>query len=142
MGVLTDIVIADGAEAVLRASVPSEAFPGIDAKGVDVVKLDLLRAILSESVWDAASVRDFAVLAQEDEREGPWVFAVPADLVEALADLHGHERKRAAESWAEIEEFKLDGWKRSEVRMLLDALCGLAERARNEGKQLLMWVCL
>ncbi len=142
MGVLTDIVIADDAEAVLRASVPSEAFPGIDAKGVDVTKLDLLRAILSDSEWDAASVRDFAVLAQEDEQDGPWVFAIPTDLVQAMAGLDGRERKRIAESWAEIEEFKLDGWKRSDVRMLLDALCGLAERAREQGKRLMMWVCL
>lgn len=142
MGVLTDIVIADDAEAVLQSSVPSEAFPGIDAKGVDVVKLDLLRTILADREWDAATVRDFALLAQEGEQEGPWVFAIPTDVVEALAALDGRERKRVAESWAEIEEFQLDGWKRSEVRMLLDALCGLAERAQTEGKQLMMWVCL
>jgi hypothetical protein len=64
MGVLTDIVIADDAKAVLQASVAHEAFPGIDAEGLDVTKLDLLRAILFDTQWDAASVRDFAVLAR------------------------------------------------------------------------------
>ena len=113
MGVLTDVVIADEgeAEAVATERVPAKRWRGIDAKGIDQVKLATLWARLAQRGLDVESIvkltTDFAALFEVSE-EGPWVFRIPRPLVELLADLDDQGAVTTAVEWASTEEFMLD----------------------------------
>jgi hypothetical protein len=141
MGVLTDIVVAHAAEAenVLRADVPSEAFDGIDANGIDHVKLGTLWELLSGKSDAVDEVVQMPLLAG-DEEDGPWVFQIPPALVASLAALDDGAIESTASAWARTEEF-LD-WHPSDVVTVLRELCGAAQRATAQAKDLLMWNCL
>ncbi len=73
MGVLTDVVIADEgeAEAVATERVPAKRWRGIDAKGIDQVKLATLWARLAQRGLDVESIvkltTDFATLFEVSE---------------------------------------------------------------------------
>src|SRR5258708_36748009 len=88
MGVLTDLIIADIAQAksVAASLAPAKEFAGLDAKGIDPVKLCQLKALLLAKPYDGAWVGEFRFLAG-DEDEGPWVMIVPGDLVPAIPAL-------------------------------------------------------
>src|SRR2546425_12099398 len=60
MGVLTDVVIAgrDEAQKIGESNVPSKEFPGIDAKGIDQVKIGTLYAILTRTKYDPGFMID------------------------------------------------------------------------------------
>lgn len=147
MGVLTDVVIADEgeAEAVATERVPAKRWRGIDAKGIDQVKLATLWARLAQRGLDVESIvklaTDFATLFEVSE-EGPWVFRIPGRLVELLADLDDQHAATTAVAWASTEEFVLDRWDSGAVRSILDELRSLAREARAKKKSLLMWMSL
>lgn len=143
MGVLTDIVVASEAEAgaVGRASVPSQQWPGMDAKGIDQIKLGMLLSLLSGEPYRDSLVDEFTFLWEQSD-DGPWVYRIPPCLVDRLSQLQGPELQRVAQEWARIEEFRLVNWKPADVEAVLRALVGLAEQARSQGKDLLMWMCL
>jgi hypothetical protein len=142
MGVLTDIVVVDSeqAEDVLNAQVPSESFPGFDAKGLDQIKLASLRAILTNEDYDAAWAEHIPLVAGEDNSEGPWVYELPEDIVATLADLPEADEPRVAADWAATDE--LADWSPELVRDMLHELARCARRAALANKRLLMWVCL
>lgn len=142
MGVLTDIVIADHSEGQQLAehSVPSKTWEGIDAKGIDPVKLGTLVAILSKVEYQDEIIDEFELLASGSDDEGPWVMTTPSSLVDLLtsaADLDS-----VAERWAQTEEFQLDQWSVSQVRETLGELAQLAVKAQEKGKPLIMWMSL
>src|SRR5690242_6358615 len=87
-GLATALVMADEREAraVAEDPAPCRRWPGVDAKGLDQVKLALLWALLDEQPFRDESVLEFAPLAEVSE-DGPWVFRVPPPLVAALAAL-------------------------------------------------------
>lgn len=143
MGVLTDIVIADDREAasVVAAAVPSRQWQGMDAKGIDQVKLSTLWALLADREFSVESVEEFATLAEESE-DGPWVFRVPRPLLDLLAQLDTEQAHAKARAWAATEEFTLDRWKGEDVERILDELRALAREAAAQNKSLLMWMSL
>lgn len=141
--VTTQIVMADEREAAELAedASPCGRWPGIDAPGVDQVKLAML--------WDLVSAEDggdhrldaFAPL-EEVSPDGPWVFRVPAPLVAALAALEVARAAEVASAWAATDELQVDGWEPEDVRQLLDGLRGVARAAGAARKPLLMRVSL
>ncbi len=143
MGVLTDIVVADSSEAiaVAQSSVPSRDWEGIDAKGIEHVKLAQLSAILRDESYDPDFVTQIEDLAEVSE-EGPWVFRLPQDFVHRLASLSEDQTPVVAEKWAKTEEFILDGWAASDVASVLSDLHRVAEIACSRDKALLMWMSL
>jgi hypothetical protein len=142
MGVLTDIVVVDAEQAqdVLHAEVPSEAFPGFDAKGLDQIKLAVLRALLTGEEYDEEWVDNIPLVAGDEAGDGPWVFQLPDDIVAALADVPAADEAAIAAEWAESEEFA--GWDGETVTGMLHELAALARRAGEANKKLLMWICL
>lgn len=143
MGVLTDFVIAhaEDAQRVGDSDCPSEDFGGLDAKGIDVVKLGTLHAILNGTEYDPTF--DCPLLYSPSE-DGPWVFQVPEDLVHQLANASDTDLPRVAEVWASTEEFcpPYGNWSSEEVRQVLEELAALCRKAVAEGKELLMWASL
>lgn len=146
MGVLTDFVVVprDAAEAVGQSHCPYEEFDGIDAKGMDTVKLAILDAVLTDAAFDPRFMSADACLYGVGQTGGPWVFEVPAALVSRLAALEGATLTRAGEAWAASEEFspEFEDWPTEAVHQKLEQLVALAQRAIAQKKSLLMWMSL
>lgn len=141
---LTDFVVANRADAqlVCDSTCPSEEFLGMDAKGIDTVKLGTLNAILTGTEFDPQFVsRDELATGGED---GPWVFEVPTDFVHRLAVLDAEQLRAAAVQWAKTEEFSSEycNWSPEEVHQMLQDLTRLSVRAVAERKSVLMWMSL
>ena len=141
---LTDFVIADrdDAQRVCDSVSPCEEFKGMDAKGIDPVKLGTLYAILA----DTEDVPDFA----DDEflcdggEEGPWVMEVPTELVLRLVKLDATQIGAAATKWAKTEEFSSEyaNWPPDLVHDVLSDLAKLCAQAVAAKKSVLMWMAL
>ena len=141
---LTEFVVADRSDAqrVCDSVSPSKEFEGIDAKGIDPVKLGTLYAILADTEY----VPDFA----DDEplcdggEEGPWVMEVPKDLVLWLAKLDANQIGAAATMWANTEEFSsdYDDWPPESVHEVLSDFAKLCAQAVAANKSVLMWMSL
>jgi hypothetical protein len=91
MGVLTDFVVADrnDSQRVCDAACPSEEFSGLDAKGIDIVKLGTLYAVMTDTEFGPSFISVDPLATGGDE--GPWVVEVPPDLVQRLAKLDARD---------------------------------------------------
>jgi hypothetical protein len=144
MGVLTDFVVMDrlDAQRVCESDCPCRDFAGMDAKGIDTVKLGTLYAVLTGKEFDPLFMMGGSLCSGGEE--GPWVFEVPTDLVRRLVDLTAKQLQSVAAKWAATEEFspKYDHWPAEAVRQILEELAALCTRAVSEKKEVLMWMCL
>ena len=143
MGVLTDIVAVDRrlSRRVFKSACPAREFDGLDARGIDQVKLGTLRAVLTGGEYDPSFMSGSLHSGGED---GPWVFEVPEDLVRRLAALTAGQLAAAGTKWAAAEEFSPEyaDWPAEAVQQVLTALAGLCKRAVRENKPVLMWMSL
>lgn len=143
MGVLSDFVVAGLADAprVCASNRPGHDFAGLDARGIDTVKLATLHAILTGGEVDPSFMSDTLCSSGDD---GPWVFEVPTDLVQRLAQLDAPERGAVGAAWASTEEFspRYDDWPAEAVQQVLEDLAALCRRTAAEGEALLLWMCL
>src|SRR5262245_42105299 len=96
MGVLSDIVIADKSEAkaVGASRNPTAQWEGAAWKTIDPVKLGKLWSILKSEPLELervmAKVRQIQLLHEASD-DGPWVYLLPDQLRDALADLSNYE---------------------------------------------------
>ena len=146
MGVLTDFVVANPADAerVGSSAGPGRDFGGMEAKGIDIVKLGRLHAILAGEPYDLSFHGPSSALRYAVGDEGPWVFEVPSNLVERLAGLNAGDLHSVAIAWAQTEEFssKYGRWSPEAVHAVLGEFASLCHRAVAERKAILMWMCL
>jgi hypothetical protein len=142
VGALTDFVVADRGDArrICDSHNPSQEFGGLDAKGIDTVKLGELHALLRGGEFDPAIHETIC----DGGAEGPWVFEVPPDLVQRLAGLTPAELEEVGRKWATAEVFspRYDNWPAERVQQQLGDLAALCRQAAGEGKSVLMWMCL
>lgn len=143
MGVLTDLIVAYESEAgaVAESESPLRDWPGIDAKGIDHVKLGKLLSILTSEPYSNSLVGEFRQIAELSD-DGPWVFRLPRGLVLALSKMNEAELGRISVQWSAVEEFDRSGYDLATVTELLAALRELSKTAMAEGKDVLMWMCL
>ena len=147
MGILTDLVIADvaDAEAVLDAPTHTPKWKAIEAKGVETIKLSTLAFILEGKPLDIEPVvefsKGFTQLASAGD-EGPWVFLVPATLTVNLAKVSDANMPKVVDAWHLTEELQLDRWSKSDVSVLLKEMRGLAADSVKAGKPILLWMSL
>ncbi len=136
-------MIAEEREApsVATEAAPSRRWTGIDANGFDQVKLATLWALLAGQEFRDELVYEFTPL-HEVSTDGPWIFRVPAPLVQALAEVDDRRASEIVPAWAATEELELDGWDAEAVAPLLEGLRSLARSARAELKPVLMSVRL
>jgi hypothetical protein len=140
---VTDLVVADprDARAVAEDASPRARWSGLDAKGVDQVRLATLWALLAGREYRDELVLEFVPL-HEVSGDGPWVFRVPDALVALLAGVDEAGAARAAPAWAATDELALDGWDAEGAAALIAGLRDLAHGARAGGKPVLMRVSL
>jgi hypothetical protein len=147
MGILTELVIANVHEAedvardIAKDTDPNERRPGLDADGLDQVKLSTLRSIVTNQEYQDAWIDEFRFLAGNQE-EGPWVFAMPEALISALAASPEGRLKAVAKQWSRTEEVKMDEWSIEDVETRLKHLIALAKDAKRTKKSILMRVSL
>jgi hypothetical protein len=145
MGVLTDLVIGEKSDAqrVCDSNCPSEEFSGLDAKGIDSVKLGTLYEILTDTKLGDSSFMSGDILVSGGE-EGPWVMEVPPDLVKQLAALNAKQLAEVAKKWSKTEEFspKYDNWPPEMVHEVLQEIAKLCVKAVAARKGVLMWMSL
>lgn len=148
MGVLSELVIADemDAQAVGESDSPSRQWDGIAWKSIDQIKLSTLWVLLGGVPVDTDEVMQkldtFKLLFEESEN-GPWVFLIPRELRDRLAEMGSKELEdldQLTRSWATTDE--MQGWHQSEVVELIHDLSDLSERAKLDGKELLLWMSL
>lgn len=144
MGVLSDLILATEADARAVAETDSalRPWPWVDVKGIEHVKLGRLNAILTGEAFNQDFVRSMDRLAAEDPDSGPWVFRLPRDFVHRLAAVDDNRQRKVASLWAQSEEFVADTWGIDDVLAVLRAIIGLAQRARDSGPSLLLWMSL
>lgn len=144
MGVLTDFVVANRRDArrVCNAACPSKEFSGLDAKGIDPVKLATLYAVLTGTEFNPSLIGGDPLATGGDN--GPWVMEVPPDLVQRLAKLDADGVAAAAAKWARTEEFspEYDNWPAEAVHEVLADLAKLCAKAVGAKKSVLMWMSL
>lgn len=143
MGVLTDFIVADASDAQ-KLGDQRETFVGLEAKGIDQVRMGTLYALLTNSEYDRSflvSEESFIYTASDD---GPWVQAIPDDMVQRLAKMSPSERQRIGDDWYKTEEFnpKYSRWTREDVSWFLNEVQQMASRAIADSKTLFMWTCL
>lgn len=144
---LTDLIVATLEEApvILNSQGHANIWPTLEAKGMDQVKLASLRFILKgeppEDNLVIEYMKSFEAQADGGE-EGPWIAAIPEDLVHLLAMISASDTSTLATAWANTEEAKLDRWQAADVEPFLGELSAFAAGAVAQGKRLLLWVCL
>jgi hypothetical protein len=148
MGVLSELVIASRSEAasVAESESPTRTWQGVVWKGLDQIKLASVWCLLDSEPLQVDNVVEcsmqFELLAETTEN-GPWVFAVPSACRDKLAELSGDDEgeiQAVVRDWAATDE--LIDWDQSDVAELLQSIIQLADTAKLEGKDLLLWIDL
>jgi hypothetical protein len=146
MGVLTDIVLAGTNEAkkVEASDGPSREFPGIDAKGIDQVRMGTLYAILTSTEYDPGFMLDEESVIEPDDEDGPWVHIVPQEMVLLLSELTDADIPAVADQWSKTEEFEPEygAWSQEDILKFLEQIRGLSKKALTDNKTMYMWMCL
>ena len=152
MGILTDYFAApDDAQAGSAArrgpSSPDPltnqpVFPTVELKGIDpFVVLGTLAGLLTDRPYaEAKSDPRHGELVASAGDEGPWVVAVTAELVTALAAATPTDLDAVAVRWAATEE--LEGSDPADLAGALRRLATLCVRADDAGHRLYCWTSL
>ncbi|MBR7793704.1 hypothetical protein KDM87_13985 [Undibacterium sp. FT147W] len=143
MSLLTDILIAhpSEAEAISQDLAHHKAWPCLQLKGLDNIKLSALLSAL-DAEEPAQKLEGEELLVFNPDPEGPWVFALPEQLKDLLSRLPEADVPAVAERWASHEELKFEGWSGSDIQPVVSMLAEFALRAKAESKPLLLWMCL
>jgi hypothetical protein len=138
---LTDFFVADLADAAVVAIARPAArkWAAWFAKDLDKVKLARLWSAIHGTSEECLPATPLLHAHSDD---GPWVYEVPAPLVERLAALEDTDLQPVAAAWAEAEEFARDAWQTADVLEALSQLRMLCVQARAAGKALLSRVSL
>jgi hypothetical protein len=138
---LTDLVIGSSSDAERFAEPGSHLREThLQLKGLDNVKLGALLAALGY-VEEGEALEGERYLLKIVSDSGPWIFGLPDSLRDGLAGL-GANASLIAAKWLEHGEMKFEEWTISDVSAVLEMLSGLAKAAREQGKSLLLWMCL
>lgn len=141
MGVLTDLIVATPEEAavVSEAEARDPRWPRATVSGLDPVSLCTLWALMRGDEYRDEDV-DQISLAHEQSEEGPWVYQLPAGLVDMLATLDSERVAGICAEWARTDELR--GADPSDLARVLLRMRQLAEEARRKQSSILMWICL
>ncbi|MGZ2506082.1 hypothetical protein EHI47_38925 [Rhizobium leguminosarum] len=143
MAVLTDIVIASAndAPAIIAQWPGSKMWPGLQTTGLDgLVLADLAEALGQVNL--ARSIEDLDPSAFADEANGPWVYVLPNELRDHLANIDASDLDRVAQVWAEKEEASARGLTAQDAQRLLLEIQPLAAVARDGQKPMLLWISM
>lgn len=113
----------------------AELFPTVQYKGVDIVKLCTLQAIVAGSTFDdALAGYDKPVLISPNDEE-EQLYALPSALTKGLSSLAEDRLPDVAAKWAKTDELHLDEWSASDALEVIRALRSLARQAAESRVQ-------
>lgn len=146
MAVLTDILIAptQDAPAIIANWPGAKNWPGLQTTGLDALVLSDLAEALGQSALAIA----IAIAIEEldphsfKEANGPWLYVLPNDLRDHLANLKADDLGPIARIWSEQEEAIARGMTEDDAARLLLQIQSLATTARDDQKPMLLWVSL
>jgi hypothetical protein len=145
MGVLTDLIVADQAQAEEIGRTHSrKPFAAASVKGFDQIKGATLWCILNGE--DTTDINHVVGLSARFELlytagdDGPWVYRFPDEFIQLLTEMENDGFDELAAEWAKTEEFK--DYPLDDVRFYLETLYDTAASAEADGKSILMWICL
>ena len=124
MGMTTELLSSDNVHS---------QFPWIDIKGLDNVTLESLYTIVSRQSQEGS-----LMLISEGSPEGPWVFTLPIEFADLLADLKEKDIATVVAEWIKTEEMQSGGDLTAIVTERLNDIIELASKAKNQDKGLLM----
>jgi hypothetical protein len=143
MEFVTWVVAADEEElaGVAEAKSPLDAWSGIEAPGLDTVKLATLHALLTNDPLQAAlDLYEPALVDGADEEI--LVLRVAGSLLEALALLDEESLETIAGELAATEVYEEEGADPDELLSYLCSLAELAQLAESQGQALLVRIDL
>lgn len=129
----------EAAIAVIEAYGPDRAgFDVVFLKNVDpVVAIAKLEAFMTGCGYEEARQRPRSgQLLSSPDHEGAFVLSVSDTLADALVSTTQDDIASAAEAWSATDELRLDGMDAETATAVVEALAGLAKRARADGLRL------
>jgi hypothetical protein len=143
MEFLTWVVAADeeALAEVAAAKSPLDAWSGIEAPGLDTVRLATLHTLLTDETLQAALDRyEPALVGGADEEI--LVLRVAGSLLEALATLDDESLETVAGELAATEVYEEEDADPDELLSSLSSLAELAQLAESQGQTLLVRIDL
>ena len=139
MEIVTNIIAAEEDESVAvgESSCPLDQWSGIDASGLDTIKIATLHTLLTgDSLQMALDLYEPVHVAENET----IVLRVAYDLVEKLAELDEEGLENVAGELAATEEFESEQWHVEDVLAQLTELAELAQLAESQGQVLFVWM--
>ncbi|MFE5945540.1 hypothetical protein [Streptomyces sp. NPDC056480] len=113
-------------------------------KNIDpVVAIVRLEAVMTGCSYEEAGERPMSGHVLSDPEDGPpFVVGLTDTLIDALATASPDDLVRFAEPWSRTDELRQIGIGAEGAADVLEALAGLARRARASGRRLYCWWAL
>jgi len=145
MEIAVNIISADEDEFrdVGDSAVPLDQWTGIEANGLDTVKLATIHSVVTgDSLHEALDLYEPIYVAEVDEGREILVLQLADDLLERLVELDEDAMEGLAGELAMSEEFEGEQRDPEDVLELLAALSELAQLAEAQGQVLFVWMRL
>lgn len=141
MKFVSNIVAAEDDElaAIGESSCPLDQWSGIEAPGLDTVKIATLHCLLTGDTLQMALDRYEPVSLTGSET---LVLRVADEALERLAALDQDAIAEVAKELAATDEFEREEWHPDDVLALLTELAELAQLAESQGQALFVWMFL
>jgi hypothetical protein len=141
MEFMTNIVAAEEDEftAIGESSCPLDEWSGIEAPGLDTVKVAILHCLLTGDPLQLALDLYEPVYVTESETV---VLRIAEELLEKLAVLDEEALENVASELAASEDFESEQWEADDVLAQLTELADLAQLAESQGQALFVWMSL
>ena len=139
MEFVTRIVAAEEEEYpdIGESANPLEEWSGIDASGLDTVKIATLHSMLTGDLLQDSLDRYEPIYVAESET---IVLRMADELLEILATIDEGVLESVAAELAATEEFENELWDVESVLAQLQALVELAQLAESQGQMLFVWM--
>jgi hypothetical protein len=141
MEIVTNVVAAEEDEysAIGESTLPLDEWSGIDAPGLDTLKVATLHCLLTgDPLQTALDLYEPVYVAQNET----VVLRVADELLEKLAVLDEEELENVASELAATEEYEDEDWDVDDVLAQLTELAELAQLAESQGQALFVWIYL
>ena len=141
MKFMTNIVAAEEDEytAIGESICPLDEWSGIEAPGLDTVKVAILHCLLTGDPLQMALDLYEPVYVSEGETV---VLRIAEELLEKLAVLDEEALENLASELAATEDFESEQWEADDVLAQLTELADLAQLAESQGQALFVWMSL
>jgi hypothetical protein len=141
MDFMTNIVAAEEDEytAIGESTCPLDEWSGIEAPGLDTVKVAILHCLLTGDPLQMALDLYEPVYVSESET---LVLRIAEELLEKLAVLDEEAMENVASELAASEDFESEQWAADDVLAQLTELADLAQLAESQGQALFVWMSL